>query len=104
MSSMGQQLVDKMQPLTNFDQINKFLHQTAEFKNILLNDAVLPIHDFFDIKRLVEKARVEGTYLIEEEVFQIHLSLITVFSVIHYFTQREGQYHTYLEKNQSHNK
>ena len=92
MSSMGQQMVDKMQPLTNFDQINKFLHQTAEFKNILLNDAALPIHDFFDIKRLVEKARVEGTYLIEEEVFQIHSSLITVFSVIHYFTQREGQY------------
>ncbi len=92
MSSMGQQLVDKMQPMTHFDQINKFLHQTIEFKNILLNDAALPIHDFFDIKRLVEKARVEGTYLIEEEVFQIHLSLITAFSVIHYFTQREGQY------------
>ncbi len=91
-SSMGQQMVDKMQLMTNFDQINKFLHQTAEFKNILINDAALPIHDFFDIKRLVEKVRVEGMYLIEDEIFQIHSSLITTFLVIHYFTQREGQY------------
>lgn len=91
-SSMGQQMVDKMQIMTNFDHINKFLHQTAEFKNIILNDTTLPIQNFFDVKRLVEKTRVEGTYLLEDELSQILLSLTTVFSVIHYFTEREGQY------------
>ena len=35
LSSMGQQMVDKIQVMTNFDYINKFLRQTFEFKNIL---------------------------------------------------------------------
>ena len=92
LSTMGQEMVDKIGVMTNFDQINKFLRQTSEFKNILLNDSPLPINNFFDIKSLAEKARIEGTYLTEEDFFKVSMSLATVFSVIHYFTEREGQY------------
>ena len=92
LSTMGQQMVDKIQVMTNFDYINKFLRQTYEFKNILLNDSPLPIQNFFDIKSMVEKARIEGTYLTEDEFFKVSQSLSTVFSVIQYFTDREGQY------------
>ncbi|MEJ7780242.1 MAG: endonuclease MutS2 [Daejeonella sp.] len=92
LSSMGQQMVDKIQVMINYDHINKFLHQTSEFKNILLNDSPLPIQNFFDIKSLAEKARIEGTYLTEDEFFKVSMSLGTVFSVIQYFTEREGLY------------
>ncbi|MDB5121641.1 MAG: endonuclease MutS2 [Sphingobacteriales bacterium] len=92
LSPMGQQMVDKIQMMTNFDHINKFLSQTKEFKDILQNDSPLPIQNFFDIKKLAEKARLEGAYLSEEEFFQVSLSLSTVFSVINYFNTREGQY------------
>ncbi|MGB4775617.1 MAG: endonuclease MutS2 [Daejeonella sp.] len=92
LSPMGQQMVDKIQLMTNYDHINKFLRQTHEFKAILQNDEPLPIQTFFDIKKLAEKARIEGTYLTEEEFFEVLLSLSTVFSVIHYFEERGGQY------------
>src|SRR5690606_17648551 len=92
LSEMGRQLVDKVQVMTNFEQINKFLHQTAEFKAMLQNDTPLPIQHFYNIKKLAEKARVEGVFLTEEEFFQVQLSLFTVFAVIHYFNEREGQY------------
>ena len=92
LSPMGEQMVDKIQMLTNYDHINKFLRQTREFKNILENDSPLPINSFFDIKRLADKARVEGVYLTEDEFFQVLQSLTTVFSVIHYFNERQGQY------------
>ncbi|PTQ94086.1 DNA mismatch repair protein MutS2 [Mucilaginibacter yixingensis] len=92
LSVMGQQLVDKIQVMNHFDQIQKFLSQAHEFKNILLNDAALPIQHFFDIKTLANKARVEGAFLTEEEFFQIQASLSTVFAVIGYFNEREGQY------------
>ncbi|WP_026899398.1 endonuclease MutS2 [Daejeonella oryzae] len=92
LSPMGEQMVDKIQMLTNFDHINKFLRQTQEFKNIIENDSPLPISTFFDIKKLADKARIEGTYLSEDEFFQVLLSLNTVFSVIHYFNERQGQY------------
>jgi DNA mismatch repair protein MutS2 len=92
LSTMGQQMVDKIQVMTSYEYINKFLRQTYEFKNILQNDTSLPIQNFFDLKSMVEKARIEGTYLTEDEFFKVSLSLGTVFSVIQYFTDREGQY------------
>ncbi len=92
LSVMGQQMVDKIQVMNNYDQILKFLSQANEFKNILENDDALPIHHFFDIKSLANKAKLEGAFLTEEEFFQVHASLSTVFAVIAYFNEREGLY------------
>ena len=92
LSEMGRLMVDKIQVMNNFDQILKFLNQANEFKNILENDAALPIQHFFDIKSLAHKARIEGAFLSEEEFYQVLASLTTVFAVIAYFNEREGQY------------
>ncbi|KQC01224.1 endonuclease MutS2 [Pedobacter sp. Hv1] len=92
LSTMGQALVNKMQVMTKYDQINKFLRQTHEFKSILENQEPLQISTFFDIKALADKIRVEGTYLMEEELFQIYASLQTVFSVIRFFDERKEIY------------
>ena len=92
LSTMGQALVNKMQVMTKFDQINKFLRQTSEFKSILENQEPLQISTFFDIKVLADKIKVEGSYLIEEELFQIYSSLQTVFSVIRFFDERKEIY------------
>src|ERR1700710_2755977 len=92
LSEMGRQMVDKIQVMNNYDQIRKFLYQTSEFKNIMENDAPLPIHHFFDIKSLANKAKIEGAFLSEEEFYQVQASLTTVFAVIGYFNKREGQY------------
>jgi DNA mismatch repair protein MutS2 len=92
LSVMGQQMVDKIQVMNNYENIRKFLSQAHEFKNILVNDAPLPIHHFFDIKTLANKTRIEGVFLSEEEFFQVQASLNTVFAIISYFNEREGQY------------
>ncbi|MES2653201.1 MAG: Smr/MutS family protein [Bacteroidota bacterium] len=107
LSTMGEALVQKMQVMTKHDQIIKFLRQTNEFKSILINQEPLQISTFFDIKSLAEKIRVEGTYLVEEELFQIYSSLQTVFSVIRFFDERKEIYpslealfeHLQIEKN-----
>lgn len=92
LSLMGQQMVDKIQVMHQYDQIRKFLGQASEFKNILQNDAALPIQHFFDIKQLANKAKIEGAFLTGEEFYQVQASLSTVFAVIAYFNEREGQY------------
>ena len=92
LSTMGQALVNKMQVMTKYDQINKFLRQTNEFKSILENQEPLQISTFFDMKVLADKMRVEGTYLIEDELFQIYASLQTVFSVLRFFDERKEIY------------
>ncbi|TDQ10969.1 endonuclease MutS2 [Pedobacter metabolipauper] len=92
LSPMGQQMVGKMQVMTKFDQINKFLRQTNEFKSILENQEPLQISTFFDIKSLADKIRVEGTYLVEDELHQMYASLQTVFSVLRFFEERKEVY------------
>ncbi len=107
LSPMGQQMVEKMQVMNKYDQINKFLRQTKEFKNILENQEPLQISTFFDIKVLADKIRVEGTYLVEDELFQMYTSLQTVFSVLRFFEERKEVYpdlealfeHLPMEKN-----
>jgi len=92
LSPMGQYMVSRMQVMNKYDQINKFLRQTKEFKNILENQEPLQISSFFDIKSLADKIRVEGSYLLEDELFQIYMSLQTVFSVLRFFEERSGVY------------
>ncbi|RZL18149.1 MAG: endonuclease MutS2, partial [Pedobacter sp.] len=87
-------MVQKMQVMNRFDQIDKFLKQTNEFKSIIQNQEPLQINTFFDLKSLIEKIRVEGTYLLEDEWFQIYTSLQTVFSVLRFFEERAEVYPT----------
>jgi DNA mismatch repair protein MutS2 len=107
LSPMGKVLVSKMQVMTKYDQINKFLRQTKEFKSILENQEPLQISAFYDLKYLADKIRAEGSYLMEEELFQMYISLQTVFTVIRFFEERSEIYpnlealfeHLPMEKN-----
>lgn len=92
LSESGRDLVDKIQPQTRFDQIDRFLRQTNEFKDLLVNDSAFPVENFFPLRSIIEKARVEGAFLLEEEFFKVLLSLKTVYAIIRYFNEREGLY------------
>lgn len=92
LSEPGRQMVEKIQPQIKLDQIDRFLRQTQEFKDLLVNDAPLPVDHLYPIKPLAEKARVEGSFLGEEEFHRILLSLRTVYAIIRYFNDRQGQY------------
>jgi len=92
LSEAGRQMVDKIQPQVKIDQIDRFLRQTNEFKELLLHDDPLPVDHIYAIKPLAEKAKVEGSFLSEDELYRILLSLRTVYAIIRYFQDREGQY------------
>jgi len=107
LSEPGRELVEKIQPQIKPELIDRFLRQTQEFKNLLEHDSPLPLDHFYPLKTIIEKARVEGAYLLEEEFHRILLSLRTVFAVIRFFNEREQQYpnlellfeHLPIEKN-----
>lgn len=92
LSDAGKELVDKIQPQKRLEQLDKFLRQSHEFKELLTNDAPFPVDHLYPIKPLAEKARVEGTFLSESDFFSMLLSLKTVFAIIRYFTERKGTY------------
>ncbi|MFC3197492.1 endonuclease MutS2 [Parapedobacter deserti] len=92
LSQPGRDLVAKIQPQTRFDQIDRFLRQAHEFKQLLTNDTPLPVDHLYPIRPLAEKVRVAGSFLSAEELYSLLLSLKTVFAIIGYFNERAGQY------------
>lgn len=88
----GKELVDRIKPQYRFDQIDRFLRQTNEFKDLLVNDEPLVLDHIYPVKPLADKARVEGAFLSEEEFYRLYLVVRTVFGVLTYFQKRAGQY------------
>jgi DNA mismatch repair protein MutS2 len=91
-SVAARELVERMRPLNKFEQINLFLNQTHECRQLLVHDQPLPMDHLFPVQPLVEKARVEGIFLTEEEFFQLGLSLRTLFALVKYFRERTEAY------------
>jgi DNA mismatch repair protein MutS2 len=92
LSPMGKDLVDRMQFISNYDLLKKLLDQTHEFKQILESGKLFPSDHFYDLKSILHKVKVEGTFLLEDEFHKVYLSLQTVFACIHYFKEQEGLY------------
>lgn len=92
LSESGRQMVDNIQPQKKPDLVERFLRQTNEFKTLLQHDLPLPVDHMYPIKPLAEKIKVEGTFLGEDELYRMLLSLRTVYAIIRYFKEREGQY------------
>src|SRR5690606_11935569 len=92
LTEAGRLMVEKIQPQVKVDQIDRFLRQTQEFKALLLHDEPLPVDHIYPIKPLADKAKLEGAFLSEDELHRMLLALRTVFNIIRYFNDREGQY------------
>lgn len=92
LSEAGRLMVEKIQPQIKVDQIDRFLRQTHEFKQLLQHDEPLPVDHIYPIKPLADKAKLEGAFLTEDELHRMLLALRTVFNIIRYFNDREGQY------------
>lgn len=92
LSDAGREMVDRIQPQRKMDQIDRFLKQTQEFKDLISNDDPLPVDHLYPLRPVAEKLKPEGAFLLEEELYKLLLSLRTVFAIIQYFNTREGLY------------
>lgn len=88
-STLGQAFVDKMRFSDNFDLIEKLVTQTAEFKQILLIDDSFPSNNYLDVSPHLRNAEIEGSFLSEEQFYDIKLSLNTILSCVKFFAQKE---------------
>jgi len=84
----------------DYELIKKQLHQTEQFTKIIREENEFPSNHFFDVRDSLKKIRIEGTYLIERELFDIRRSLQTINEIVHFFRIREkdGNPYPYLSK------
>ncbi|MCL2649986.1 MAG: Smr/MutS family protein [Candidatus Azobacteroides sp.] len=100
LSSLGEEKTGDMSFSDNYERINTQLHQTGEFVRILQEEDSFPANHFFDVRDSLKKIRIEGTYLVERELFDIRRSLQTINEIIHFFQTKEenGENYPYLNE------
>ena len=78
LSSLGKERVGQMTFLTDVKQIREKQEHTREFLRIMEEEDLFPDQYFFDVRDSVKRIRIEGTYLDEQELFDLKRSLETI--------------------------
>ncbi|MDX5340763.1 MAG: Smr/MutS family protein [Cyclobacteriaceae bacterium] len=91
-SSLGQEYVDKVAFSSDYNLIGKLLDQTAEFLDILISGEIFPSSNFTNLNPFLEKAKLEGAFLDQEEFYEVKLSLQTLKSCVVFFQKNGDQY------------
>ena len=89
---LGMDFVDKMGFSKDPNLVGKLLDQTAEFKAIIESGELFPSSNFTNIYPYLEKAKIEGNFLYEEEFHEMRLSLFTLSRCIEFFKDHEESY------------
>ena len=92
LSSLGTRYVEKMRFSTDFDKIDKWQKQTAEFKHILEQQEPFPASNYIDALQHLPKGKVPGSFYSEEELFDIALSLKTIVAALSFLKKRQEDY------------
>ncbi|EAZ80737.1 endonuclease MutS2 [Algoriphagus machipongonensis] len=91
-SALGRSFVDKISFSSDPRLVTKLLDQTEEFFNILISGEVFPSSNFTNLHPYLEKAKLEGAYLDEEDFHEIKLSLQTLKGCVAFFQKFGEEY------------
>lgn len=85
-SSLGQEKVDELAFLTNFEALIEQLDRGDEFRRILVQEQTFPDSFFLDVRPALKRLRIEGTWMDEAELFDLRRSLDSIFRIVRFFT------------------
>ena len=91
LSSMGEERVEGLAFSTDVEQIREWHRQTGEF-NRLLEEQDFPDQGYYDLRPVLARIRVEGTYMEVEELFALKRSLETIEGIIKILARESSPY------------
>ncbi|MBE0638540.1 MAG: Smr/MutS family protein [Bacteroidales bacterium] len=83
-SEMGREYADKMRFDANFSQIERKVGQAAEFLRILKYENPFPAQNYFNLVPELHRIKLPGTYIFQEQLFDLKSSLETLNEVLTY--------------------
>jgi len=86
---MGHDRVDQMTFLTDGAQIRLLQDQVAEIRTILTELRDQPPRDFYDLRASIQRIRIEGTHLEEQEIWDLYRSLTTLHAWLEIIRREE---------------
>lgn len=89
--SLGKEFVEKVRFTSKADVIDKLITQTDEFLQILIQGNDFPHNNFVDLSESLGKAEILGTWLTEEECYQLLKTFTTLKSCLSFFETEDAQ-------------
>ena len=90
-SSMGKSFVAKVRFSSNRVAIENMLEQADEFCQIIKFGKPFPSEDYIDMREELAKIEVPGSYIDQESLFDLKISLKTIGAVYQYLEQLEQE-------------
>lgn len=91
-SSLGKAYVDRMAFSADSNLVIKLLNQTEEFQKIILSGEIFPSSNFTNLTPYLEKAKLEGAFLDEQDFYEIKGALLTLKTCITFFQNHSEIY------------
>ncbi|WP_338236035.1 endonuclease MutS2 [Persicobacter diffluens] len=92
LSPLGMAYVEKMRFSKNYDQLQTWLQQTEEFRRILTSGESFPNANYIDATSGLDKASLQGTFLTQEEFFDLLLALKTIEGIVRFLKSNAEEY------------
>jgi len=91
LSEMGKEQADLCQFSSDVDFIEKQLDETVEFQKIIREEFNFPTGYFIDMRPVLKKAKIQGTFLEVFELFDLKRSLETLRAISNFFKEKEQE-------------
>ena len=82
LSTLGKEKVEEMQFSASFDEIELNLNRVDEFVHILQEEDSFPSDNFYDVRPMLKRIRVVGSWIDTDTMFQLKRSLQTINSIV----------------------
>ena len=91
LSELGKENVAACMFSADFRLIEKQLDETVEFQKIIRDELNFPTGYFLDMRLVLRKSKIQGTFLEVFEVFDLKRSLETLRSIVSFFKDKERE-------------
>ena len=85
LSDLGRERVAGMSFATSLHVIENEIDMTVELMSVMSSEADFPVNHFYDMRQSLKKIRIEGTWMSEQEIFDLRRSLQTVADIASFF-------------------
>lgn len=95
LSTLGKEKVDEMEFSKSFAEIELRLNRVDEFVHILQDEDSFPSDHFYDVRPMLKRIRVVGTWIDPAAMFQLKRSLQTINSIVSFLRKDNDSEPTY---------
>lgn len=85
LSPLGKEKVEEMRFSSVFEEIDRQLSQTDEFVHLLLEEDSFPSDNFYDVREVLQRIRVAGSWIEQNALSELNKSLQTIDSIVRFF-------------------